>query len=212
MNAAQILDAVIQQAGTDASRATVLSILNEVYGQQVADARWFRTQASIGITTAGVSEYPIPASIIEAYGVTVGGYTYEPIGESEMWLLKQGTEYLHTFRGGVYSQGYDSSGNTTITLHPTPQTSGSDILVYAAVQGPVLTDSALSSPITPVDTHSSLIDGTAGIVLTRIDERPDLGMPFTQSCAVVTEKLRKRKNGLLRGGKPVQMGVAGIHF
>lgn len=212
MSASAIIDAVIQQCGTDASRVVVLSVLNEAYAMQLADSRWFRTQASIGTTTAGTADYAVPVAVVEAYGVTVGGYTYEPIGEDAMWQVKQGTAYIRPFRGGVYAQGYDSVGNAIITLHPTPDTTGATILLYAAIEGPALVDATNSFPITPADTHSSLIDGTAGIVLTRIDERPDLGMPFTQSYMTVTEKIRRRKNGLLRGGKPTQMQVQGYHF
>lgn len=212
MSASVIIDAVIQQCGTDASRVTVLSVLNEMYAMQLADSRWFRTQASIGTTVAGTGEYAVPVAIIEAYGVTVGGYTYEPIGEDQMWLIKQGAAAARTARGGLYAQGYDSVGNATITFHPTPATSGEDIVVYAALEGPALADSVSSIPITPADSHSSLIDGTAGTILTRVDERPDLGAPFIASYQAVTERLRRRKNQLLRGGKPVQLMVSGVHF
>lgn len=212
MHAAAIIDALTGQVGTDASRATVLAVLNEAYAAQCADSRWFRTEATIGPTVVGTAEYTIPAAIVEMYAVSIGGYTYEPIGEDVMRRLKAGSQTVTTGRGGVYSQGADASGNATITLHPTPTTAGAAILVYAATQPTALTDSSGSNPITPVDTHSSLIDGTAAILLSRIDERPDLAGPYEQRFAQWTEKLRRRRNSIAWGAQPVRMGVQGYHF
>lgn len=212
MTAAQIIDAVRDQLGTEASRATVLSMLNEVYAAQIADSRWFRTQSSIGTTTAGDDTYTVPTTVVQAFGVKVGGYPYTPIGEDQMWRIKAATATVRSGSGGVFSTSYDSTGSTILTLHPIPATTGSDILLYAAVQPSALTDSGSSTPVTPADSHSSLIAGTAALVLARVDERPELAAVFKAEFDQWTEKLRRRRNQLLRGGQPAMFQIAGIHF
>jgi hypothetical protein len=212
VDAATIITNTINQIGTDASRATVLSLLNEVYAEQVVTSRWFRTEASIATTTAGTDTYSLPAAIVEGYYLKVGSYIYEAIGEDAMWRVKAATSTVSSGRFGWFSQGYDSTGSAVVTLYPTPSTTGDTILVYAARIPSDLTDSGASTPITPSDTHSSLIDGTAAKILERIDERPDLAVTFRARFDTVTEKLRRRKNALMRGGTPTSMLVAGIHF
>lgn len=213
MNAAQIIDAAVQQLGTDASRATLLSLLQECYGSQVADSRWFRTEASIGATVTAQADYVVPDDIVEAYGVKVGLFPYEAVGEDTMWALKANTVQARSGRGGLFSQGYDATGNTIISLYPAPSTAGLAITTYAARQPPVaLTDSLSSTPITPIDTHSSLIAGLAALVLIRVDERPDLAQPFQSTYETGTEKLRRRKNQLLRGSSPTRLLVQGYDF
>lgn len=213
MDAAAIITACIGQVGTDASRATVLSVLNEAYAQQVADSRWFRTEASIGSTVAGTAAYVVPDTIVEMFAVTVGGGTFEPIGEDVMRRIINGSVSLRiASSGGVYAPGYSSTGSPQITLYPTPSTGGVPITVYAALVPAALTDSSGSVPVTPSDTHSSLIDGTAAILLNRIDERPDLAGGYQTRFDTVTEKIRRRKNALLTGSQPVRLKVQGIDF
>lgn len=211
MTAAQIIDAVIAQCGTDASRATVLSLLNEQYASQVADSRWMRTVASIGDTVLEQSQYPIPVGLIEAFGVKVGDAPYTPVGDDSLWQVRAGTATLSYGRGGVYSQTYDSAGALVIDLQPSPTVAGVPITVYGAVLPAPLTDGT-NAPVTPVDTHGSLIDGTAALVMLRIDERPDLSAPFQARFQARTEDLRRRKNTMLRGSGPLQMAVQGRHF
>lgn len=212
ISASGIIDAVIQQVGTDASRAQCLSLLNEAYRDQVARARWFRTESSIGTTTAGTASYTLPSNLIELYGLKVAGVPWDAIGEDAMWKVNAGTAWVYVGPGGVFSQDYDSSGNPQITLYPAPTTDGDDITIRGSWVPADLTDSTASYPITPADTHSSLIDGTAALVLVRIDERPDLADPFTQRFSNVTEVLRRRKNGLAWGSRPAQIQVQGYHW
>lgn len=214
MDAATIIGNVISQSGTDASRATVLSLLNEAYMQQVADARWLQESVAVGTTVAGQATYAVPTSpeIVEVTGLKVGSYPWTRQGEQEMWENTALGGGNWTGRYGSYAPSYDSAGVLSITLWPTPDSSGTAITAKAAVLPTALTDSGGSVPITPTDSHGSLIDGASAFVLMRVDERPDLAAPFMQRFNDWTEKLRRRKNSMLRGRGPVQVQVQGYHF
>jgi hypothetical protein len=209
LSGAALVSAVIQQGGTDANRTIVLSLLNEVYAQQVADSRWLRTIDSIATTVAGTTEYVLAPDVVESYGLKVGGTPYELVGEDTMWQLTSGRNWG---RGGIYSQGYDTAGNTVINVWPAPEQDGDDIVLYAARVPAALEDDTGSYPVTPADSHSSLIDGTLALVFQRIDEREDMAAPRWNNFVATTEKLRRRKHSLLRGSKPAQLLVEGIHF
>lgn len=212
MNAAAIIDAAQQQVGADSSRAVLLTMLNEAYAVQIAESRWFRTESTLGTTVAGTGEYVVSASVIEAYGVDVGSYPYTPVGEDVLRRVRNGLGSIRVGAEGVFAPGYNSAGDTTITLWPTPTVSGTTITLYAAMQPTALTDSGAVSPITPADSHSSLIDGLAALILSRVDERPDLAGPFEQRFAQWNEKLRRRKNALMWSGGPVSFQIKGYHF
>lgn len=213
MNTAQIIDACIEQINTDASRATILGLLQEAYDIQVAEARWFRTETPIGVTTSGTNEYEIPADLIEAYGVKVGNAPYQAIGEDLMWRITNATAMVRlSSGGGVFSQGVNATGVPTLTLYPTPGVNGTPITVYAARAPVTLIDSSTNFPATPRDLHSSLVSGTASLIYGRLEARPDLAAQFQASFESATERLRRRRNGILRGGAPGQLLVAGIHY
>lgn len=212
MNAAGIIDNVIDQTGTDAARATVLSILNEQYGTMLSDSRWLLESVSLGNTVAGTSDYALPDSVIDIKGLKVGAYTYQPISAEELWAAQADGAGSWTGRGAWYGVTYSSAGATSITLYPTPDTSGTAITVLAPVIGSDLTDSSGSTPVIPADLHGALVDGTAALLLLRVDERPDLAAPFQQRFERAIEKLRRRKNSRVSDAGGVQVKIAGVHF
>lgn len=77
MDAATIISACISQSGTDASRATVLSLLNEAYGTQVVRSRWLREQITVGTTTAGTSDYALSDAAVDILSLKVGSAIYD---------------------------------------------------------------------------------------------------------------------------------------
>lgn len=211
MDAATIVTQTISQIGTDTDRATVLSLLNEAYGTQVARARWLREIISIATTTAGTADYALADNVVTLERLRAGAYEFDPVGIDQMWALGTAGGTWNG-RSGVYSVDYSSTGSTSITLYPTPDESGVALTGLASVLPDALTDDTGSVPVTPVDSHGSLIDGTAALILLRIDERPDLAAPFQQRFDGVTEEIRRRKNSRVGTGRPAQMQVAGIHY
>lgn len=209
MDAATLISNIISQSGTDASRATVLSLLNESYGTQLTRSRWLKEVTSLGNTVAGTSDYTVPDGVVEILGLRVGAYEFDPVSIEEMWSLSSQTGSWNG-RDGVFAPNYSSTGGTTVTLYPTPTVNGTAITVLSPMIGGDLTDSGGSVPVTPSDTHGSLIDGTTALVLLRVDERPDLAQSFQARFDSATEELRRRKNG--RVGGPIQAKIAGIHF
>lgn len=218
MDAPTIITSVISQTGTDASRATILSILNERYQQQVADSQWLLRTTTIGTTTAGVSTYPFSGiiggtEVVEILGLRVNSIPWDRVGMQDIWDLQAGNiKASFPNGGGLYSPSYDASGGAYVQLYPTPGASGQTIDCLAATLPAPLTDVNGVTPVVPTDAHGSLIDGTSATILARIDERPDLAQPYEDRFAVATEKLRRRKNSLLRGRGPVQIQVAGYHW
>lgn len=212
MNAAGIIDACIAQSGTDASRATLLSLLNERYQEQVSRSRWLLETVSLGNTVAGTADYSLPDTVIEVLSLRVGSYRWGEVGPKDYWdLLSSGTGNW-TGRGS-YAPTYSSTGGTSISLWPAPTTSGVAITLLASVSPTDLTDSsgAAGTPVTPVDLHGSLLDGLISLVLLRIDERPDLAIPFEERFNAATERLRRRKNSRV-GGEGMQALVKGVHW
>lgn len=210
MHAAQIITAVIDQAGTDATRATVLSLLNEAYQEQVVRSQWLLENHAIGTVAAGTSEYSLPDGVVDIKRLKVGSYRYEQIGIDQLWDLTASGTGTWTGRGGLYSLTYSSTGGTSIALYPTPTESGAAIVALGPAQPDALTDSSSSIPITPTDTHGSLIDGTAALVLLRVDERPDLAGQYQQRFDTAVERLRRRKNS--RAGSTMQALLPGVHY
>lgn len=211
MNGAQLVTAVIDQAGTDATRPTVLGLLNEAYRTQVVQSRYLLETVSLGNTAAGTGDYTLPDSAVDILGLRVGNYEFTPIDVHELWDL-QSSQSSAAWTGtyGYYALTYSSSGGTSVTLWPTPDTSGTAITVLTPATATDLTDSTTSTPITPIDTHGSLIDGTVGLVLLRVDERPDLAGAFFQRFDAATEELRRRKNR--RPGGRMQAKIYGVHW
>jgi hypothetical protein len=215
LDAATIITSVITQSGTDASRQTILSVLNERYADQVAQSQWALRSVAIANTVAGQSVYPLPAlpEIVEVLGLQVGGgRPWDRVGLQDMWMLESGTSSIFTALSGVFAPSYDVNGQAAITLYPTPIVAGLPIVALSAVLPTALTDDSSSLPVTPSDLHGSLIDGVTSMILRRVDEREDLAAPYEQIFATATEEMRKRKNSLLRGRGPVQIQVAGYHW
>lgn len=214
MDAATIITNTINQVGTDASRLTVLSLLNEAYQTQVAQSQWVRNVVSLGNTVAGTATYALPATVIDVEGLRVGAYPFQALdgGVQQMWDL-QTQPGVWNGRQGTYAVEYATSGaETSIRLYPTPDTSGTAITALAAVLPTVLTDSGTSTPVTPVDLHGSLIDGTASLILLRVDERPDLAPPFEERFQKGIIDLRRRRISRTSAGNPMQALVEGIHW
>lgn len=208
-----LISSVQGQIGTEASRPTILALMNEVYMTQVADSRWLVEELTLGTTVAGTNSYVVPTSpeIIEITGLKVGGYSWDRVGEDEMWDLTAWGSGNWTGRYGSYAPTYSSTGALSLTMYPTPTSSGATLVARAAVLPAPLTD-GVGVPVTPSDSHSSLVDGAIGLILMRVDERPDLAQWFSSRSLEWTEKLRRRKNSIVRGKGPVQVQVQGYHF
>ena len=212
MYASTLIDAVLAQAGTDASRTTLLSLLNESYASQVVRSRWLLETVSLGNTVAGTADYSLPDGVVDILGLRVGNYEFTPIGPHELWNIQASGSAAWNGQYGYFAPTYSSTGGTSITLSPTPTDSGTAITVLTPAVPTDLTDTsnAAGTPVTPSDMHGSLIDGTIALVLLRIDERPDLAQPLQQRFDDSIERLRRRKNS--RPGRGMQALLHGVHW
>ncbi len=209
MDAAAIIDAVIAQTGTDAARTTILSMLNEQYQTQVVRSKWLLETVTVGTTVADQADYSLSDTVVDILSLRVGTTVYEGISTEQYWGLLDGSARV-SGSPGVYALTYSSSGGTSVSLYPAPDTAGVAITVLTPATATALTDSGSSNPVTPSDTHGSLIDGTAALILLRVDERPDLAPPFEARFQASIELLRRRKNA--RGGDNLQAQIQGVHF
>lgn len=209
MDAAAIIDAVLAQTGTDASRVTILALLNEKYSEQIVRSKWLLETVAVGTTAAGTSDYALADSVVDIVALRVGTDTYEGISTEQYWNLMSSSSRLDG-SPGAYALTYSSTGGTSVSLYPAPTSSGSAITALAPATATALTDSSGSSPVTPSDTHGSLIDGVAALILRRIDERPDLAVEFERPFELAIERLRRRKHA--RGGNNMQALVKGFHW
>lgn len=209
MDAAAIIDGVINTSGTDATRVQVLALLNEQYSVQVVKSRWLLETITVGTTVSGTADYALGDGVVDILSLRVGSGLYDAITTEQYWALQAGTARLSR-SAGAYALTYSSTGGTSVSLYPAPTTSGDAITVLAPATATALTDSGASTPVTPSDTHGSLIDGATALVLLRVDERPDLAGPFFQRFEAGTELLRRRKNS--RSGSGMVPQIAGVNW
>lgn len=231
MDTQTLISNVIAQTGTDASRATILSILNERYREQVADSHWLAADQppAWARTAPGIITYLQGDNLgfvsgieyVEITDVAVGSWSspYARISAPEMRDLIGGQTSLSSANGGgvwAVFEYYDPTVTPIalkpqIALQPTPTTT-LNLIVYGAAVPVALTDDPTSVPITPTDFHGALIDGTGATILRRIDERPDLSQSYEQAFQASVSKLLVRRNQYARGRGPVQIQVPGYHW
>src|SRR5215471_574585 len=197
--------------------------------EQVAASHWLvGVQETWAATAAGVFEYAQGDNLgfqpgieyAEITDLTVGSWVgYDRIGNTEMKDLLGARVSMSFGSGGVWSMRYVYNFNLTpptmvplITIQPTPATSGTFMAVSGAIVPGALTDDGTSTPLTPPDFHGSLIDGTAAIVLRRVDERPDLATSHEQAFQAAIPRLLARRNQYARGRGPAQIQVPGYHW
>jgi hypothetical protein len=210
MDGATIVTNVISQSGTDASRAVVLSLLNEQYLAMIVQARWVTEVIDIGPTVAGTDEYLVADTLVEVISLKVNGELFDQLDEGE-WD-KSAWDQTYYRQAGAYGVNWNDTGQTLVQLLPAPTVDGYTVQALATASAIPILDSATSFPIIPEDMHGSLIDGTTALVLLRVDERPDLAGPFQQRFEGAIVQLRQRK--ISKGGKGnvVRALIQGIHF
>ena len=201
--ASALLDQYVAQF--DDTRANGLVYLNERYRRMVVEAQWFqKSEASLGSTVAGTSDYAVTAGIEDITSLRVGDTRYWPVNFEDFESLED-DENPGEADGPVFTQYYNSSGALYVRLHPEPETSGDAITVNSSGQPTALTDTtnAAGTPSIPDDLQQYLRDGLWADGYSYVRKRPDLAQPHDLKFDGGVQLLRRRRLSRIGSGASV---------
>lgn len=217
MDAAKMIDVILDQGGFEVTRTVALQWLNEKYEIMVGQSKWRRSVFSLGSTTDGTAAYTVSGTVIsiEGEGVMVayadGAKLHEQVSPQDMWLLESGQSTLKTDTRGAYTDDYATDGTWKLKLWPVPDETGKAITALAALNPVPLTDSSSDVAITPLKTHTALVEGAIALGKARIDERYDAADRDEARFTAVVDQLAG--DLMTRDGPGVQqIKVFGRHF
>jgi hypothetical protein len=206
------IDQVLAQGGFDvtssnSTRPVVGSWVNSAHQEMVSRSRFYQAELSFGVTTANVSEYPLPANAVEVYDLDIGGTPYRRIGQRRLRKLKSGL--LGILVPGVFAPDYSTAGVGQVEIFPAADADGIPMTSWAALAAPTLTDEDTDTFVVPDEfIDSGVIDGAIAKGKLRVLGRPDLAAPFQQTFDSKTQELRMRLNSRLSGGASTVQPVA----
>lgn len=136
---AGLRDTIVQDASMDVSSSTALSWLNRSWRRIIGEARAYRLWIDVGDTVAGTGFYPVPG-VLEVFDLRVAGVPYTRARRGDSYSDQQG-RLSWTWMGeiGLFEPGADATAARGVTLIPEPETSGLEVLVFAATVPPELT-------------------------------------------------------------------------
>jgi hypothetical protein len=204
-----LVSEIQRQGSFDATSEDVLAWLNRRHKEMVNFARAYRDTLDLGDTVAGTQEYAVPAGVVEALEITVGGVTWtrgrhtDIAADAGGWLWLSGT-------GGLVVPSATAASASVLALIPSPDTSGQEILMYAITTPPSL----LIDDTVPLQIDDDMVEGLlAGVFAVGLG-RPGQGQPgdaATQEQAFQGRKIefKQRVARRLRGSGPVMIRVRG---
>lgn len=215
----EIVAAVRDQGGLDASDQVRGAWVNEVHRTACAKSKWLMQSLVLGVTVAGTAAYSIPADVAEVDGLYLDGAEgpsdYRRVGTTDLWDLRAGRSFL-TGSGGVFAPQYSGAASGAsaaatkqVELYPAPVESGVDIVVLAAMIPEALVNG--EEPSIPVDMHGDLLDGAISLGIARLDERLDSASAYAAKFAQMVDELGRRKNRRV-GGEPQRIKLFGADW
>lgn len=211
----EIVAAVKDQGGLDASESVRGAWVNEVHRTAVVKSKWLMQSVSLGLTVVGTEAYDIPDRVAEIDGLYLdaadGPAHYRRVGTTDLWDLKSGRARL-SGSGGVFAPQFTATTNTTaggvaqVELFPVPDEAGVDIVTLAALIPVDLTNG--DEPLVPADMHGDLLDGAISLGIARLDERLDSASAYAQKFAAMVDELGRRRNRRV-GGEPQRIQLWG---
>jgi hypothetical protein len=212
---AELVASVLEDGQMDATEPQVLRWLNTRHRQMCARSRCYRQALEIGNTKEGQVSYSLPAGIVEILQVTVGGYVYGTARHNDFAEGELGYVWLSGV-GGVAGREDSAQGVSSLRLFPAPKPGvqpepGTPIVVYAAMQPPVLAvgeDGAIQIGDDYVD---ALVAGALATAMLRVESRPDLAANYEQIFTTGCNELLRQTNRKFRGTGPALIRVRGIN-
>jgi hypothetical protein len=209
----QLVTDITAEGAFDADPAQVLRWLDRRHKQMCARAGAFRKTASAGVTVAGQQSYAVPAGLLEALEVTVGGVTYTRGRHTD---IASGDALVLGGTGGIFLDTADSAGVQQVALFPVPSDPGDAISVYGLYAAPDLATTPGAGVITSVlvddDAVEGLLHGVFATALSRPGEaRWDLAQAHEASFETACLEFKRRVTRRLRGSGPSQIRVIGYN-
>jgi hypothetical protein len=211
----QIVAKVISEGGFDptssnVSQNTVLGWVNDVYADMCAESGFIRVTRTLSPTVAGGSQYALADDVVDVRSVRVGAsLPYTRMSTEELWEAQAGARFLSMSGASAFAPNFDDAGYAVVEIWPA--SGGVAIQALCVIVPALLTLSPDSTPKIPADTHKGLMEGTIGLGIERIYERPDLAAPHTAKRDAAVQKLQRRANTRVGSG-PVQAKIKGVHF
>lgn len=181
-------------------------LINEGMRELCVRSEWTRAVRNLGNTAIGQAAYTLDSDIYRILHVSVDNVPFASGDEQQVQSIIDGDLWLRSI--GIYYTSFDSSGNESLFLYPTPDTAG--LTINATV---VYVPADLSAgPVTvlPTPFHRNIVHYAAFNALTDPDYS-DQRDYFQTQYELGLERLRElRLSRQYRG--PLQMGISGIHF
>jgi hypothetical protein len=188
----------------------------------VSEAQSLRAIVSLGLTTAGLARYSLPANVVHVYklmlveadtfpddnvlppddevpGTDQGTYEGE-VSIEDLWDIQTGNSTLSDgARVFAVEPNADEDMTTeSIRLRPAPSTTDMGIVALVALRPNTLTyGSGASLPI-PIDLENNLLDGAKAELLdeeSRQDEAQKLEMSFERGITALARGVNMRGKG-----------------
>lgn len=192
------------------SQPDALAVVNEVYLEANAEARWRKVSTALTTTVANQKNYSVPISIVDIDLIRIGTTEYIPVSQEEIWGLESGRLTLQG-DGGVFAPDFESGDQ--IEIYPAPSTTGDSIMALRVIDPDALTVSPDTTPIFPSDLHGPiLIDGSKAKIIARNDERLQAASYFKGLADIGVEKLKLRAAKRIGGMRPRQAKLIGRDF
>ena len=194
----------------DVSQAQATAFLNERLARRIAESEWALVKKSLGTTTANVSNYQIPADLVDLQAVRVDNGTdtalYYATSLDDLWRADVGARDATGF-----ALDYQADGDVEIRLSPAPDTAGLTITgLYAALPSTLTYGSSAAVPI-PVDVHTHWLAGGQADCYD-LEGRQDLSAKYEARCETGIEKLRRRRNSRGDGAAPTRLRLKGWDY
>jgi hypothetical protein len=155
--------------GEGISPTDALDVLNEVYVEANAEARWRRASTALTTTVAGQANYPLPIAVVDVIAIRIGTVEYVSASQDQIWGLQSGRLTLEG-DGGVFAPDFESGDQ--VEIYPAPTTTGASIMAIRVIDPDALTTSPDTTPIFPASLHGRiLVDGSIAVIRARTDER-----------------------------------------
>ena len=205
---------VLSEASFDATEAQALQWLSRKHELMVVRAKCFRQKIQIGPTVSEQAQYAVPARVVEIRELKVANVPYgtgkhRDIAENELGYIWLDGIYVAA-GGGLEVRDYDESGNSLVTLVPTPTEAGLEVTLSAVCRPEPLVIGQAGVRIPP-EFYDALVAGAVATGLQRLESRPDLAQSneaiFTAGCL----ELLRQTNQRYRGSGPAQIRVVGLN-
>ena len=210
----ELVTNVLTEASFDVTEAQALQWLSRRHELMVVRSECFRQKIQIGPTVSEQNQYAVPSRVVKIRELQINKIPYgtgkhRDIPENALGYIWLDGIYVAA-GGGLEVRDYDESGNSLVTIIPTPMEAGQEITLYAVCRPEPLVVGQAGLRIPP-EFYDALVAGAVATGLTRVESRSDLATPleaqFNAACLELLRQTRER----FRGSGPAHIRVQGVN-